>query len=1235
MSKRSAEIQLNQNNYQCIDANQEDEGGSSAFKYASKDIIEKRDIKKPKSRIGISSNSKFSKPEENSQKAKLFGGFSFINPNSSDNNPQSNTTTATSFSFQPKPSEPLFSVADTEKSTSIYNNSTANMFQSNKKSSNELKHTNSNSESNKLNNNSLFSNPTSSSGFSLASAKDFSYLQASDSTSKINFTSSINSNSLLFNNTANPFQPQTSLNSEKNTKNSLFSVDNTPRIDANIASSKNSQSNNLSEIKEYLKCMRGLNISFVKSINRSIEADPFVDISSMFNQYKQFLHDLKSKNAQIADIVTKENLNPTESISSNNSIEHKNTTNDLSAGSKPIFSLDSAANNSKNSSSAFSSSNPITSNSGAFNKSNLFGSKQTLETSQQLSSSIFGSTISTKTEPNAETANKDKTDEPSSKLSFNFGKTANKDKTDEASSKSLFNFGNSDSKLQKSVFGNSFSSTQLTTSDSDNKSQTNTKLAPFVIGNNVSTSFLASPLPSEKKSNDASKLFTFDGSKPSGFSIFNSNNTASISSFGFGKDEKPKSTSDIVSKDNDEAANSTENQDDDAVEPSSPSKLPSKNGEGEEDEETVYEIRSKIFRYNTEVKEYIDLGVSYLKVKTCETGDKKTARLLSRQEGTNNVTLNVAIFKKMPVNHAENSKTVGIVTIGEDLKPTSYMIRVKTIDLAVELSTQIKKEQTLDAPVKAVLDTENPKAEDKSDNKKNKANKNKQSNSNNDVQEKESSNKSKGKNDTKGSAISSQNAKKTSQGASSAECKEFLTKHGISVSLIKTGEEASGLYPPVLSFADSGFSDVVLKCCAEYSAPTPIQSACWPALIAERDVVGVAETGSGKTMAFALPAVNKLLALKSLESNNNSKNACPLVLVLAPTRELALQTQEQFDKIQMHVKSMTSICLYGGVPKYDQKKNLFSAKPKIVVATPGRLLDLVQEGALDLSHIKFLCLDEADRMLDRGFEQDIRRIIEHTRNSENNESKQTVMFSATWPEEIRTLASEFLVDPIRVNVGGIHGKFDEDGNPSQNTDGKLIVNHRVKQIIEVIDPYAKEQKILSLLQKYHEGQKSKLLLFVLYKKEATRIENFLHRNGYNCCSIHGDKSQDLRTQAYNSFKSGSIPLLIATDVAARGLDIPNVDYVINYTFPLTIEDYIHRIGRTGRAGKSGISHTFFTLHDKHHSGSLINVLKEAKMEVPGNLMKFGTTVKKKEHKTYGAFYKDIDPSIKPTKIVFD
>jgi len=278
-------------------------------------------------------------------------------------------------------------------------------------------------------------------------------------------------------------------------------------------------------------------------------------------------------------------------------------------------------------------------------------------------------------------------------------------------------------------------------------------------------------------------------------------------------------------------------------------------------------------------------------------------------------------------------------------------------------------------------------------------------------------------------------------------------------------------------------------------------------------------------------------------------------------------------------------------------------------------------------------------MLDMGFEEDVKYIIGQC---PPKESRQTAMFSATWPAAIRQMAEEYMVEPMRVYVGFDSIVGSNDGEDM--VDDSLSANKRVKQIVEVIDDRAREQRLKQLLEQYtKKSNKSgsakldhdRILIFALYKKEAERLEYTVQRWGYKASSINGNKSQEARTKALADFKNGSCPLLIGTDVAARGLDIPNVEVVINYTFPLTIEDYVHRIGRTGRAGKNGISHTFFQPGDKSHAGELQQVMKQAGQPVPDELMKFGSTIKKKEHNLYGSFGPKTGPMKKATKIRFD
>ncbi|XP_015085117.1 DEAD-box ATP-dependent RNA helicase 5 [Solanum pennellii] len=430
-----------------------------------------------------------------------------------------------------------------------------------------------------------------------------------------------------------------------------------------------------------------------------------------------------------------------------------------------------------------------------------------------------------------------------------------------------------------------------------------------------------------------------------------------------------------------------------------------------------------------------------------------------------------------------------------------------------------------------------------------------------------------------------------------------------STNVVVTGKGANELkYKALEKFVDAGLPSEVLECCKNFEKPSPIQSHSWPFLLDGRDFIGIARTGSGKTLAFGIPAI---MHITSKRKSKKSKN--PVCLVLSPTRELAQQISDVLCEAGKPT-GVQSVCLYGGVDKHHQKASLRSGVD-IVIGTPGRLQDLMEMGACNLKEVSFVVLDEADRMLDLGFEPAVRAILSQTCSV-----RQMVMFSATWPPEVHQLAQEFMdPNPIKVVVGS------ED----------LAANHDVMQIVEVLEDRARDERLQCLLEKYHKSRRNRVLVFVLYKKEASRVEMMLQKRGWKVVSISGDKQQHARTKALSLFKDGSCPLLIATDVAARGLDIPDVEVVINYSFPLTTEDYVHRIGRTGRAGKKGVAHTFFTKDNKGLSGELINVLREAGQTVPAALLNFGTHVKKKESKLYGAHFREIDANApKATKIKF-
>ena len=328
---------------------------------------------------------------------------------------------------------------------------------------------------------------------------------------------------------------------------------------------------------------------------------------------------------------------------------------------------------------------------------------------------------------------------------------------------------------------------------------------------------------------------------------------------------------------------------------------------------------------------------------------------------------------------------------------------------------------------------------------------------------------------------------------------------------------------PILEFSYLPTSDAAqLAPFKSFKAPTPIQAAVWPYLSAGRDLIGVAETGSGKTMAFAVPCMRHILALPG------GKNKGARAVIVSPTRELAMQSYEQV-MLLAKISGLQAVCVYGGVPKDEQRRLLRTAD--IVVATPGRLNDLINEGCADLSKAIYVVLDEADRMLDKGFEEEIRKIINTT-----SSKRQTLMFTATWPESVRALASTFMKSPLRITIG-------------DNPTGDLRANSRIVQRVEVVDPRGKEYRLLQLLKEHQSGAQKddRILVFALYKKEATRVEGFIRSKGFRVAGIHGDLSQEQRTRSLEAFKQGGTPILVATDVAARGLDIPAVKLVVSHS----------------------------------------------------------------------------------------
>ena len=432
-----------------------------------------------------------------------------------------------------------------------------------------------------------------------------------------------------------------------------------------------------------------------------------------------------------------------------------------------------------------------------------------------------------------------------------------------------------------------------------------------------------------------------------------------------------------------------------------------------------------------------------------------------------------------------------------------------------------------------------------------------------------------------------------------------------SQSIVVSGEDTISI-KFTSEFSDLDICQELQASLSAFSKPTPIQAGCWPFAFAGRDVIGLAETGSGKTLAFALPCLERLR-----QEAAPKRKGQPSVLVLAPTRELAIQTAETFKHCGKQL-GLHSICLYGGASRAAQTEKLRKRPYTVVVATPGRLLDLLQSDEIRLDAVKCLVLDEADRMLDQGFERDIAHIVKTIPIP-----RQTLMFSATWPQSVQQLAASYLHRPVTVQIGQRAGS-------SRELKSADNISHKVV----VLSDEEKLQHLLRILKA--EPPEHRIIIFVLYKKEVPYIERMLQQRGFNgVVGMQGNMSQSAREAALESFRQGTTPVLVATDVAARGLDIKDVKVIVNYTFPLTIEDFVHRCGRTGRAGAVGVAHTFFTVNEKSHSGELILVLTRAKQVVPPELLAFGTATKRKEHKVYGSHFKDVDMTQKGTKITFD
>jgi superfamily II DNA/RNA helicase len=390
-------------------------------------------------------------------------------------------------------------------------------------------------------------------------------------------------------------------------------------------------------------------------------------------------------------------------------------------------------------------------------------------------------------------------------------------------------------------------------------------------------------------------------------------------------------------------------------------------------------------------------------------------------------------------------------------------------------------------------------------------------------------------------------------------------------------------------FTDLNLDPKVLKAIEDtgYETPTPIQAGAIPYALEGRDVLGIAQTGTGKTASFVLPMITKL-------SKGRARARMPRSLVLAPTRELAAQVAENFEAYAKYTK-LTMALLIGGVSFKDQDRRI-DRGVDVLIATPGRLLDHFERGKLMLTGVQIMVVDEADRMLDMGFIPDIERIFKLTPFT-----RQTLFFSATMAPEITRITQEFLHNPERVEVA------------RQATTSETIV-----QAVCVFKPSRKDRTAKDkrdLLRAFIESEGEKCtngIVFCNRKVDVDIVAKSLKRHGYNASPIHGDLEQSVRMRTLNGFRDGDIRFLIASDVAARGLDIPNVSHVFNFDVPIHSEDYVHRIGRTGRAGREGHAFMLCPAHDEKYLKAIEDLVKQEipRVDAPGGVTKSVPKVEK-------------------------
>lgn len=361
------------------------------------------------------------------------------------------------------------------------------------------------------------------------------------------------------------------------------------------------------------------------------------------------------------------------------------------------------------------------------------------------------------------------------------------------------------------------------------------------------------------------------------------------------------------------------------------------------------------------------------------------------------------------------------------------------------------------------------------------------------------------------------------------------------------------------TFSELGLLPEIIRAVEEmgYETPTPIQAQAIPLILEGRDIIGSAQTGTGKTAAFTLPMLTRMKA---------HKGGSPRGLILEPTRELAAQVDENLDLYIKHL-DLKKALLHGGV-KYGGQLDALKAEPDIVAATPGRLIDHLDQGTFDLRSIEFLVLDEVDRMLDMGFIDQVSNIVQRC-----PKERQTLLFSATVPERIQKLAEWALRDPVQVDVGG------RRRSPAETVDHAIFPVNGIQ----------KYDLLLAMLESFNYQS---VLIFTRTKVDADRVTRWLLDHKHPVATMHSDRSQGERKEALEGFKSGKYAILVATDIAARGLDVSGITHVINYNVPQHAEDYVHRIGRTGRAAREGEAYTLFSTDETGHLDAIERYIEQ-------------------------------------------